>query len=163
MMLSPTVRIHAVLGAGLVALDQWIKHMVEAGMGYHERIDLFPFFALFRTHNTGIAFSLLADFGAGGLIVLSLVICAFVLWLARISGPQQRLAHMGFTLIIAGAAGNLIDRVLLGHVVDYFLFYTQSWSFAVFNLADVWISIGAGLVLLEEVLTWRRAGKAGDD
>ncbi|PHP68713.1 signal peptidase II [Zhengella mangrovi] len=160
---SRTVVIHSVLAAGFIALDQWIKHLVETGMGYHEQIDLLPFFALFRTHNTGIAFSLLADFGAGGLIVLSLVIAAFVLWLAWISGPGQRLAHLGFTLIIAGAIGNLIDRVLLGYVVDYFLFHTPAWSFAVFNLADVWITLGAGLVLLEEFVSWRRAEKAGSD
>ncbi|MCC0025954.1 MAG: signal peptidase II [Zhengella sp.] len=163
MRLSRTFLVHGLLAAGLIALDQWIKHMVETGMGYHEQIDLMPFFALFRTHNTGIAFSLLADFGPGGLIALSLVISAFVLWLAWISGPEQRLAHLGFTLIIAGAAGNLIDRVLLGYVVDYFLFHTPAWSFAVFNLADVWITLGAGLVLIEEALSWHRAGKARND
>ena len=163
MKLSRTVRRHSLLAAGLIALDQWIKHLVETGMGYHEQIDLLPFFALFRTHNTGVAFSLLADFGAGGLIALSLVISCFVLWLAWMSGPEQRLAHLGFALIIAGAIGNLIDRVLLGYVVDYFLFHTPAWSFAVFNLADTWITIGAGLVLLEEVLSWRRAARTGDD
>lgn len=163
MRLSRTLRLHGLLAAGLIAVDQWIKHLVETGMAYHEQIDLLPFFALFRTHNTGIAFSLLADFGAGGLIALSIVISAFVLWLAWISGPEQRLAHLGFTLIIAGAVGNLIDRVLLGYVVDYFLFHTPAWSFAVFNLADTWITIGAALVLLEEVRSWRRGGGTAGD
>lgn len=163
MRLSWTLRLHGLLAAGLIAVDQWIKHLVETGMAYHEQIDLLPFFALFRTHNTGIAFSLLADFGAGGLIALSIVISAFVLWLAWISGPEQRLAHLGFTLIIAGAVGNLIDRVLLGYVVDYFLFHTPAWSFAVFNLADTWITIGAALVLLEEVRSWRRGGGTAGD
>ena len=58
----------------------------------------------------------------------------------------------GYALIIAGALGNLIDRFAYGHVVDFILFYTQTWSFAVFNMADSFITIGAGLVILDELL-----------
>jgi signal peptidase II len=65
-------------------------------------------------------------------------------------------ARLGFALIVGGAIGNLIDRVTLGYVIDYFLFHTSTWSFAVFNLADAFITVGAGLVVLQEVLDWRR-------
>ena len=61
------------------------------------------------------------------------------------------LARIGFALIIGGAIGNLIDRAVYGHVIDYILFHTPVWSFAVFNLADAFISVGAVLVVLRRV------------
>ena len=137
-----------------IAADQWVKHLVETRMAYHEQIDLLSFFALFRTHNDGVAFSMLAWLGAGGLLVMNTIIVAFVLWLAWRNGPGRRFAAAGFALIVAGAIGNMIDRALLGYVVDYFLFHTPVWSFAIFNLADVFITLGAGLVILEELLDW---------
>ena len=70
------------------------------------------------------------------------------------------IAHFGFALIIGGAMGNLIDRFLYGHVIDYFLFHTPGWSFAIFNLADAAITVGAGLVILDELLQWRAGRKA---
>ncbi len=105
---------------------------------------MLPFLALYRTYNTGIAFSMFAWVGDRGLIVLSLAVIAFVLYLARASDPRQVFARIGFALIIGGALGNLIDRAIYGHVIDYILFHTPVWSFAVFNLADAFISVGAG-------------------
>jgi signal peptidase II len=136
-------------------LDQIIKYLVETGMEMHEQIDILPFLALFRTYNTGISFSMLSG-GGWGLIALVTAVTAFVGWLAWKSESRQVVARLGFTLIIAGALGNLIDRVLYGHVVDYVLFHTPVWSFAVFNFADACISVGAGLVILQEVIDWRR-------
>lgn len=141
----------------LVAIDQAIKIWVEGHMAYQQRIDLVPFFALFRTHNYGIAFSMLWELGAGLLIAISVAVVCFVLWLWRTSGPDHHLAHIGFALIIGGAIGNMIDRALYGYVVDYFLFFTQDWSFAVFNLADSFITIGAGFIILHELVMWHRA------
>ena len=127
----------------VVAADRLIKILVERSMSYQETIDLLPFFALFRTHNQGIAFSLLWGLGPLPLIAISLGVIAFV-------------AHLGFALVIGGAVGNLIDRAMNGYVIDYFLFHTPVWSFAVFNLADAAITIGAGLIILDELLVWRR-------
>lgn len=140
-----------------VALDQWIKYWVETHMAMHERIDLVPMLALFRTHNTGIAFSLLSDFGSVGLVAMTAAVTLFVLYLASKSEPHQRWARLGFALIIGGAIGNLIDRVWLGYVVDYVLFHLPNWSFAVFNLADAFITVGAMLVVLEEIIAWRKS------
>lgn len=145
----------------VAGLDQWIKRLVETGMDLHERIDVLPFFALLRAHNTGIAFSFLSDFHGLGLIVLMLAVMAFVIWLAFRSDPAHRMARLGFALILGGALGNLIDRVALGYVIDYFLFHWGNWSFAIFNLADAAITVGAGLVILEEFVAWRRARAAG--
>lgn len=61
-------------------------------------------------------------------------------------------------MIVGGALGNLVDRTTLGYVVDYIYFHTPSWSFAVFNLADAFITVGAGLVILEEIVGWLRGG-----
>lgn len=146
----------AALAILLVAADQWVKHLVETRMAYHEQIDLLPFFALFRTHNEGVAFSMLEGAGPAGLLALNAAILAFVAWLAWRSHAHQHLAHLGFVMIVAGAFGNMIDRATLGIVVDYFLFHTPVWSFAIFNLADSYITVGAGLVILQEVIDWRR-------
>lgn len=147
---------YSALAFGAVALDQWIKSLVEARLVMHEQVDIMPFFALYRTYNTGVAFSMFSSAGDLPLIVLSVVVIAFVFYLASRSQPGQILARIGFALIIGGAIGNLIDRSMLGYVIDYFLFHTPVWSFAVFNLADVFISVGAALVIVQEFLQWRR-------
>jgi signal peptidase II len=151
---------YSALALAAVALDQWIKMWVEANLGMHEQVDIVPFFALYRTYNTGVAFSMFSTAGDIPLIVLSLAVVAFVLFLASRSKPGQVFARVGFALIVGGAIGNLIDRSLLGHVIDYFLFHTPVWSFAVFNLADVFISVGAAMVILEEFLQWLRERRA---
>jgi signal peptidase II len=139
-----------------IGIDQWIKRLVENGMALHEQIDLLPFLALYHARNTGIAFSLLADFGDVGLILVALAVIAVVLALAARTTERQVLARAGFALVVGGAIGNLIDRATFGYVIDYILFHTPVWSFAIFNLADAFITVGAGLVLLQELVDWRR-------
>jgi signal peptidase II len=99
--------------------------------------------------------------GDTALVIVTSAVILLVLWLAARSDADQLAARFGFALIIAGALGNLIDRVWLGYVVDYVLFHTPAWSFAVFNLADVMITLGAGLVILQEILLWRRQRRSG--
>lgn len=154
---------YALLVIVAMAIDQWIKYLVETGLPFQEKIDLLPFLGLFRTYNTGIAFSMLSSFGDTGLIIVSLLVSAFVIFLATRTEPGQVLARAGFALIVGGALGNLIDRSVYGHVIDYILFHTPSWSFAVFNLADAFISIGAVLVILDEFVGWRRQTRPSDD
>ena len=155
-------------GLGLLALvivfsimfDQFIKLWVEVAMPLHSRIDLLPFLSLLHTRNTGIAFSFLSDLGGFWLSVIAIAIVIFISAMALRTDPKQILARIGFALIIGGAVGNLIDRAMRGHVVDYVYFHTPVWSFAIFNLADAFITVGAGLVILEEFNGWRRARKA---
>jgi signal peptidase II len=154
---------YALLVIVAMAVDQWIKYLVETGLPFQEKIDLLPLLGLFRTYNTGIAFSMLSSFGDTGLIVVSLLVSAFVVFLATRTEPGQVLARAGFALIVGGALGNLIDRSVYGHVIDYILFHTPSWSFAVFNLADAFISVGAVLVILDEFVGWRRQTRPSDD
>ena len=152
---------YAGLAAASVALDQWIKALVEARLVLEESVPLLPFLALYRTYNTGIAFSMFSSFGDGALIVLALAVIGFVLYLAAGTRPDQLLARSGFAFVVGGAVGNLIDRVAYGHVIDYILFHTPLFTFAVFNLADALITVGACLVVAQEFFSWRRHAAGG--
>ncbi|TDX89136.1 signal peptidase II [Neorhizobium sp. R1-B] len=134
-----------------VVLDQVVKIAVENYLPMEEAVPLLPVLALYRTYNLGVAFSLLSGMEREFIIGMRIVIVAFVVWLWRRTPKDRAFAHAGFALIIAGAIGNLIDGFLYGHVIDYILFHTATWSFAVFNLADSFITVGAGLVVLDEL------------
>lgn len=154
---------YALLTIAAIALDQWIKYLVETRLELHQPVEILPFLALFRTYNTGIAFSMLDSFGDIGLIAVSVCVVAFVLYLAAKTEPGQVLARIGFALIVGGALGNVIDRAVYGHVIDYILFHTPSWSFAVFNLADAFITVGAVAVVFDEFIGWRRQAPPSND
>lgn len=146
-----------------VLTDQIIKYLVETGMDYQQQIGLLPFLALFRVHNEGIAFSMLSGMDDIALIGLTLVVIAFVSYLWWSTNPDRWISRAGFALIIGGAIGNLIDRSVHGYVIDYILFHLPSWSFAVFNLADAYISVGAALVVVEEIFVWAKERKNPPD
>lgn len=141
-----------VLVSILILADQLSKLAVDNYLPFQKAVPVIPFFAFFRTYNEGVAFSFLADVNDWVLVAFTFVICGFVFWLWSKVEAHRTLSHLGFALVIAGALGNLIDRTLLGHVVDFILFYTANWSFAVFNLADSFISVGAAAIILDEVL-----------
>ena len=140
-----------------VLADQLVKIAVEAYLPLQQAVPVIPMLALYRTYNLGVAFSLLSGMEREFIIGMRLVIVAFVIWLWRRTPKDRPLAHIGFALIISGAIGNLIDGFVYGHVIDYILFHTATWSFAVFNLADSFISIGAGLVILDELIGPKKA------
>ncbi len=143
-----------------IGLDQVIKWLVETRLEFQTLVDVLPFLGLYRTWNQGIAFSWLWDMDDRLLVTMTIAIIVFVVWLARQTKPENWLARLGFSMIIGGALGNLVDRMVYGHVVDYVLFHTPSWSFAVFNLADALISVGAATIVLSELLEWRAAKSA---
>ena len=154
---------YGLLAVVAIALDQWIKYLVETRLELHQPVEILPFLALFRTYNTGIAFSMLDSIGDIGLIAVSVCVVAFVLYLAARTEPGQVLARIGFALIVGGALGNVIDRAVYGHVIDYILFHTPVWSFAVFNLADAFITVGAVAVVFDEFIGWRRQTPPSND
>jgi signal peptidase II len=135
-----------------VVIDQVVKIAVDRYLPLQEAVPVIPMLALYRTYNLGVAFSMLSGLDGWFIVGMRLVIVAFVIWLWHRTSKDRWIAHIGFALIIAGALGNLIDRFLYGHVIDYILFHTESWSFAVFNLADSFITVGAGCVILDEFL-----------
>jgi signal peptidase II len=139
----------------LIAADQGSKALVEATMPFREPVDMLPFLAIRLTYNEGIAFSLLSSLGDRALIALTVAIMIFVAWLWRQAHVGRVWARVGFTLVFGGALGNLIDRLAHGHVIDFLLFHVPGWSFAIFNLADSFITVGAVLILLDEFVVLR--------
>lgn len=152
-------RRHAViLTIACVAIDQIVKNWVESSLPFHEPVPVLPFLSWYRTWNEGIAFSFLTFLDDRLLAILTMAIVLFVFWLWRRTPRHRWLSQIGFALITGGAIGNLLDRAFLGHVVDFILFHVGNWSFAVFNLADSFISVGAAAIVLEEILMMTRDG-----
>ena len=142
----------------LILLDQASKVWFDSHLQYAERWHVLPFFDFTLVYNTGAAFSFLAD-GQGwqrwlftGIALVATIIITRLLW----KYPQQRLLCAALASILGGALGNAIDRMLYGHVVDFLLFYWQDWYFPAFNVADVAITVGAILLLLDEIIRWRQ-------
>ena len=137
-------------------LDQAIKLAVETWLPFEQVVPVIPMLALYRTYNYGVAFSMLSGMEGWFIVGMRLVVVAFVIWLWRRTPNDRFFAHLGYAMIIAGALGNLVDRLLFGYVIDYVLFHTATWSFAVFNLADSFITIGAGSIILDELLQMKK-------
>lgn len=137
--------------AALVAVDQTVKWAVEKYLPLQEMVDVLPVLALYHTQNTGIAFSFLSGMNEKWLIALMLVVIGFVAYLWAKSTPQRWISQNGFAFIVAGAIGNLIDRSVHGYVIDYILVHMHTWYFAVFNLADAFITIGAAAIVIDEL------------
>lgn len=141
--------------AGLVVIfDQLTKWLVRTRFDLHEGIEVIPgFFDLTRVHNTGAAFGMLnaMDFPFKTAVLL-LIACAAIaglaLWGATLE-PQQQLARLGLAFVMGGAAGNLIDRVAYGYVLDFVDLYQGQWHFWAFNVADAAITVGVSLMLLD--------------
>jgi len=141
--------------AGLVViLDQATKVVVRSRMDLYETISLIPgILSLTRVHNTGAAFGMLnsSDFPYKT-VVVGLIATAALSGLAMYAATldaSQRLSRLGLALIIGGAAGNLIDRIAYGYVLDFVDAYYGTWHFWAFNVADAAISVGVGLMILD--------------
>jgi len=136
----------------LLMADQFTKLLI---MGYYQLGDstaVTSFFNIVRVHNSGAAFSFLA--GAGGwqrwfFIILAVVASAFItVWLRKLD-PRQRREAMAWSLVLGGALGNLIDRILYGYVIDFLDVYYGDWHWPAFNVADSAITVGVVLLLLD--------------
>ena len=147
------------LSAVVLLLDQGSKLLADARLVFHEPVGLLPFFNLRLAYNTGAAFSFLGNAGGwqrwffAGISVL--VISVLVVWMRRLK-PEQWQLSAAFALIIGGALGNLIDRLVYGHVIDFIDVYYKTWHWPTFNIADSAITVGAGLLLLDAWVTHRR-------
>ncbi|WP_208431931.1 signal peptidase II, partial [Bartonella bovis] len=138
-----------------IGLDQVIKYWIIQNMPLGTIIPIFPFFYLYHVHNSGIAFSFLSSFSHYGLIALTLIIIVFLLWLWKNTEYKKFLSRLGLIFIIGGAIGNLIDRIRFHYVIDYILFHIDDiFSFAVFNLADTFITLGTIAILVDEFRIW---------
>ena len=144
----------------LLLADQFTKILI---VGYYHLGDstyVTSFFNVVRVHNTGAAFSFLAQ--AGGwerwfFTALGVVAAAVIVWMIR-SHPGQKLFCFAMASILSGALGNVIDRLLYGYVVDFLDFHWAGWHFPAFNVADSAITLGAACLILDELLRVRRGG-----
>ena len=149
------------LGVVAMALDQWTKWLVVERFDEFQRLVLLPVLELMRLHNTGAAFSFLSD--ADGwqrwvFIVLGVVVSAGILiWLRRLPAKGQGLLAAALSLILGGALGNVIDRVVHGHVIDFIRVHYEEHYFPAFNVADSAITVGAALIVLDSLLELDRA------
>ena len=144
------------LGVAVMVLDQWTKAIVVERFDEFQQVVLLPVLELMRLHTEGAAFSFLS--GAGGwqrwvFIGLGVAVSTGILiWLRRLPAKGQSLLAAGLSLILGGALGNVIDRVLHGHVIDFIRVHWNDHYFPAFNVADSAISIGAALIILDNLL-----------
>ena len=138
----------------IVLLDQAVKAVVRRELTLNESVTVIPgFFDLTRVHNTGTAFGFMnaTDFPFKTLVLACVAVAALVaLAMYAASLPvDQWLARTGLAMILGGAAGNLIDRVAQGYVVDFVDLYWSGWHFWAFNVADASITVGVALMILD--------------
>jgi signal peptidase II len=136
----------------ILVIDQIAKIVAEAQLDFETPIRILPILSLYLVHNTGIAFSLLAGFGNLGLVAVTLAITVIVFGFWQRATEGGRLAAIGYAFIIGGAVGNLIDRLLHGHVIDFLLLHLGDRSLFVFNLADAALTLGPCLLILAYLL-----------
>ncbi|MEP7297926.1 MAG: signal peptidase II [Burkholderiales bacterium] len=143
----------------VVLLDQGTKVLILRTMQLNDSHTVNAFFNIVRWHNTGAAFSFLHD-AAGWqrwfFVGLGAIAAVFIVWMLRSHGGQ-RLFSWALALILGGAVGNVIDRLLHGYVVDFIQVHYQRSFFPAFNVADSAITVGAILLILDELLRVRRA------
>lgn len=142
----------------IIVLDQITKTLVIGHYQLGDSTRITSFFNLVRAHNTGAAFSFLA--GASGwqrwfFVGLGAVASIFIIWMLRTQGHQKMFAW-ALSLILGGAIGNVIDRLLHGYVVDFLDFHARGYHFPAFNVADSAITVGAALLIFDELRRVRR-------
>ena len=142
-----------IVAVAIVIADQLTKWAIIEWVPLYDKIPLNAFINLTHYKNSGAAFSFLAD--AGGwqrwffTIVASAVSIVIVVWLWRIRNEGQSVLSVALALVLGGAIGNLIDRILLGHVTDFIQILFGGLAFPSFNVADAGISIGAVLLIID--------------
>ena len=163
-------RLSAWLGisAAVLLIDQATKYWVVSVFELYDRVQVLPFFAWVRWHNTGAAFSFLADGGGWQrwfFVALAVGFSTWLIWeLVRLArSPAARWAGaqaLAFSLILGGALGNMIDRALHGYVVDFILVHYDTHYFPAFNIADSALFCGAVLWIILMFLEGRQASNA---
>ncbi|MCC7487853.1 MAG: lipoprotein signal peptidase [Burkholderiales bacterium] len=150
------------LAALVVVLDQFTKYLARLALSPGEAVVIAPFFNLTLVFNTGAAFSFLSD-QAGWqralFIVIALAASAWIVWLLA-RHPEERRFAAALTLVLGGAIGNVIDRILTGAVVDFLDFHALGYHWPAFNVADSSIFCGA-VLLAWDALRQRPAGGSG--
>jgi len=138
----------------IVVMDQVTKALIVSALALHDGSEVIPgFFDLTRVHNAGAAFGMMNTmnfpFKTAILAMVATVALAGLSAYAAMLPEGQRLARIGLAMIVGGAAGNLIDRIRQGYVVDFVDLYWREWHFWAFNVADAAITVGVALMILD--------------
>ena len=157
---SPRLALWLGIALLIILLDQFTKTLILGHFQLGDSRYVTSFFNVVRVHNTGAAFSFLA--GASGwqrwfFVGLGTVATIFIIWMFRRHG-QQTLFATALTLIMGGAIGNVVDRLLHGYVVDFIQLHWAGWYYPSFNVADSAITVGAVLLIWDEIRRVRRGG-----
>jgi signal peptidase II len=147
------------IALAIVVVDQLTKYWIASTFGLHDVRTITPYFDIVRAHNSGAAFSFLAQ-AAGWqrwfFTGIGSIAAIFIVWMLKRHGAQ-RLFCWALTLILGGAVGNVIDRIVHGHVIDFIQVHYGRAYFPAFNAADSAITLGAVLLIVDELLRVRRA------
>jgi signal peptidase II len=154
------------VSAVIVVLDQLTKWYVSANLVHGERVDVLPVFSWVRWHNDGAAFSILS--GSGGwqrwfFVSLAVAFTVFIVIELRRLPATDRLMGVVYGLILGGALGNMVDRLVNGFVVDFILVHYERWYFPAFNVADISLFCGAALWILTMLAAYLRERKAATE
>jgi signal peptidase II len=142
----------------IIVLDQFTKTLIVREFQLGDSRHVTSFFNLVRAHNPGAAFSFLA--GAAGwqrwfFVGLGIAASVFIVWMLK-THPGQTLFCLAVSLILGGALGNVIDRLIHGYVVDFIQVHWRGWYFPSFNVADSAITLGAATLIFDEILRVKR-------
>lgn len=156
---TPSLWLWLSLAVLVLVIDQLTKWLIVGQFVLGDSRTVTGFFNLVRAHNSGAAFSFLAQ--AGGwqrwlFTGIGVLASALMIWMLR-SHPGQKLFGFAISLILGGAVGNVIDRLVHGYVVDFLDFHWAGWHFPAFNAADSAITLGAVCLLLDELLRVKRS------
>ncbi len=145
----------------VVILDQVTKQLAESRLAWGEPVEIYSWFNLILAYNRGAAFSFLSD-AAGWqrwffIIIGGVAVVVILFWMRRLSSSEH-LTATSLALILGGAVGNIIDRFLYGHVVDFIQWHYQDWYWPAFNIADSAITVGVTFLIAGSLVSRR-----GDD
>ncbi|ACX64119.1 signal peptidase II [Paenibacillus sp. cl141a] len=141
----------------LFLIDQGTKYLIATRLELYEQIPVIgDFFLITSSRNRGAAFGILQD-QLWFFIVVTLIVVGGIVWyLQKVSKEGRKLLPTALALVLGGALGNFIDRLIMGEVVDFLQFNFGSYTFPIFNIADSCIVIGVGLIILDTLLEGRR-------
>ena len=138
----------------ILILDQFTKQLITGSFNYGDVQDITGYFNLVRVHNYGAAFSFLSEAGGWQRWALSsvagIVSIGIIIWISRVP-DNKHFERLALALILGGALGNLIDRMMLGYVVDFLDFHWSGMHFPAFNIADSCITLGAILLIIDSL------------
>lgn len=134
-----------------VLLDQFSKHLIRSNLSPYDVIRVFPGFNIVHVTNTGAAFGILRDAGNNFFIIISLIAITIISYLLI----KEKRHSLSYSLILSGAIGNLIDRIIDGHVTDFIDLYLGRFHWPAFNVADSCLTIGILILGIQMILSER--------